>query len=139
MVGRGPSPAGRPAPRRSRRGRPRPRTAGPSAARRGRADGVVDFLDRGLALDQGRQNHGRAQIESDLARQRRVAIPHDLAEPSVTASVGLAEARLREVTLALAAEIPVRTSVETFALRDANRALQAMKDSKIEAAAVLVP
>jgi|SRR5579862_94279 len=39
--------------------------------------------------------------------------------------------------LRLAAEIPVRTDVETFSLDQANRALQAMKQSKIRGAAVL--
>jgi propanol-preferring alcohol dehydrogenase len=39
--------------------------------------------------------------------------------------------------LRVAAEVPVRTEVETFALHDANRALQAMKHSKIHGAGVL--
>ena len=39
--------------------------------------------------------------------------------------------------LRLAAEIPVRTEVETFPLEQANRALQAMKHSKIHGAGVL--
>ncbi len=39
--------------------------------------------------------------------------------------------------LRVAAEVPVRTEVETFRLEDANRALQAMKHSKIPAAGVL--
>lgn len=38
----------------------------------------------------------------------------------------------------LAAEIPVRTEVETFPLADANRALQAVKASRVRGAAVLV-
>jgi propanol-preferring alcohol dehydrogenase len=44
-----------------------------------------------------------------------------------------------EEFLRLAAEIPVRTTVEEFPLDDANRALADMKASRIEAAAVLVP
>jgi alcohol dehydrogenase, propanol-preferring len=40
--------------------------------------------------------------------------------------------------LRLAAEIPVRTEVETFPLEDANRALQDLKSSKIHGAGVLV-
>jgi len=44
-----------------------------------------------------------------------------------------------EEFLRLAAEIPVRTTVKEFALQDANRALSALKESRIEAAAVLVP
>jgi len=39
--------------------------------------------------------------------------------------------------LSLAAEIPVRTEVETFDLADANRALQLLKQSKIRGAGVL--
>jgi propanol-preferring alcohol dehydrogenase len=39
--------------------------------------------------------------------------------------------------LSLAAEIPVRTEIETFDLVDANRALQLMKQSKIRGAGVL--
>lgn len=39
--------------------------------------------------------------------------------------------------LALAAEIPVRTEIETFALAEANRALLALKESKIRGAGVL--
>jgi D-arabinose 1-dehydrogenase-like Zn-dependent alcohol dehydrogenase len=41
--------------------------------------------------------------------------------------------------LELAAEIPIEAHVETFDLQDANRVLLAMKDSKLEAAAALVP
>ncbi len=42
-----------------------------------------------------------------------------------------------EEFLQVAAEIPIRTEVETFPLRDANRVLQLMKTSKIRGAAVL--
>ncbi|MFW6198435.1 MAG: zinc-binding dehydrogenase, partial [Acidobacteriota bacterium] len=41
--------------------------------------------------------------------------------------------------LELAAEVPVRTVVETFPLREANRALQSMAESRLEAAAALLP
>jgi propanol-preferring alcohol dehydrogenase len=41
--------------------------------------------------------------------------------------------------LELAAEIPIEARVETFELEDANRVLLAMKESKLEAAAALVP
>lgn len=44
-----------------------------------------------------------------------------------------------EEFLELAAAIPVRTTTETFPLEQVNRALTAMKRSKLEAAAVLVP
>jgi len=44
-----------------------------------------------------------------------------------------------EEFLALAAQIPVRTSVEEFDLGQANEALAAMKESAIAAAAVLLP
>jgi propanol-preferring alcohol dehydrogenase len=40
--------------------------------------------------------------------------------------------------LRLAADIPIRTEVETFRLEEANQALQAVKDSKIRGAGVLV-
>jgi propanol-preferring alcohol dehydrogenase len=40
--------------------------------------------------------------------------------------------------LRLAAEIPIRTEVETFRLEEANQALQAVKHSKIRGAGVLV-
>ena len=40
--------------------------------------------------------------------------------------------------LRIAAEIPIRTQVERFALRDANRALNQLKNDAIEGAAVLV-
>jgi propanol-preferring alcohol dehydrogenase len=39
--------------------------------------------------------------------------------------------------LELAAEIPVRTTVRTFALEDANQALIALRQSKIHGAGVL--
>jgi propanol-preferring alcohol dehydrogenase len=39
--------------------------------------------------------------------------------------------------LRLAAEIPVRTEIETFDLTEANHALQLMKQSKIRGAGVL--
>jgi len=42
-----------------------------------------------------------------------------------------------EELLALAAEIPVRTEVETFRLEDANRVLQLLKHSRLRAAGVL--
>ena len=40
--------------------------------------------------------------------------------------------------LSLAAEIPVRTEIESFQLPEANRALQNLKDSHIHGAGVLV-
>ncbi len=39
----------------------------------------------------------------------------------------------------LVAELALRTHVQTFALQDANAALQALRDGKVEGAAVLVP
>jgi propanol-preferring alcohol dehydrogenase len=39
---------------------------------------------------------------------------------------------------ALAPRVPVRTSVETFPLSEANRALEALRQGKIKGAAVLV-
>jgi len=39
--------------------------------------------------------------------------------------------------LRLAAEIPISTQIESFPLREANRALQLMKHSKIRGAGVL--
>lgn len=44
-----------------------------------------------------------------------------------------------EEFLSLAAEVPVRATVEEFPLAEANRALQRLAASKLEAAAVLVP
>ena len=41
--------------------------------------------------------------------------------------------------LALAAKIPIEAFVETFALSDANRALNALKNDAIRGAAVLLP
>lgn len=41
--------------------------------------------------------------------------------------------------LALAPEVPVRTTVTTFALEDAEDALDAIRSGSIEGAAVLVP
>jgi propanol-preferring alcohol dehydrogenase len=41
--------------------------------------------------------------------------------------------------LALAPTVPVRTEVETFALEQANEALQRLRDGRLRAAAVLVP
>jgi propanol-preferring alcohol dehydrogenase len=40
--------------------------------------------------------------------------------------------------LRLAAEIPVRTEIETFELPKANHALQSLKNSRIRGAGVLV-
>ena len=40
--------------------------------------------------------------------------------------------------LKLAAEAPVRTEVQTFPLREANRALQLLKEGKVQGAGVLV-
>ncbi len=44
-----------------------------------------------------------------------------------------------EEFLALAAQIPVRTTTERFALEDANEALARLRDGRLEGAAVLVP
>src|SRR5208282_5162593 len=44
-----------------------------------------------------------------------------------------------EDVLALAAKIPIEALVETFALSDANRALNALKNDAIRGAAVLLP
>ena len=52
-------------------------------------------------------------------------------------SVANATRRDGEELLALAAEIPIRTSVETFPLEQANEALSALKTGKITGAAVL--
>ena len=41
--------------------------------------------------------------------------------------------------LALAPKVPVRTSVETFPLEQANEALARLRDGRINGAAVLVP
>jgi propanol-preferring alcohol dehydrogenase len=40
--------------------------------------------------------------------------------------------------LQIAAEIPIRTTVQTFALQEANEALLALKRSEIDGAGVLV-
>jgi alcohol dehydrogenase, propanol-preferring len=40
--------------------------------------------------------------------------------------------------LKVAAEIPIRTQVETFPMREANRALRALKEDGVRGAAVLV-
>jgi propanol-preferring alcohol dehydrogenase len=42
-----------------------------------------------------------------------------------------------EELLKLAADIPIRTTVTGFPLKDANRALQLLKQSKIDGAGVL--
>jgi propanol-preferring alcohol dehydrogenase len=44
-----------------------------------------------------------------------------------------------EEFLALASSVPVRTEVTAFALRDANRALAALREGRLRGAAVLVP
>ena len=41
--------------------------------------------------------------------------------------------------LALAPKVPVRTTVETFPLEQANEALARLRDGRINGAAVLVP
>jgi propanol-preferring alcohol dehydrogenase len=43
-----------------------------------------------------------------------------------------------EVFLALAPKIPIRTHVQTFSLREANDALEALRSGRIEGAAVLM-
>jgi propanol-preferring alcohol dehydrogenase len=40
--------------------------------------------------------------------------------------------------LSVAAEIPIRTQTETFPMRDANRALKALKQDGVRGAAVLL-
>jgi propanol-preferring alcohol dehydrogenase len=54
-------------------------------------------------------------------------------------SVTNATRRDAEEFLSLAAEIPVQVKVNLFPLHDANRALQMLKDGKVDGAAVLVP
>jgi propanol-preferring alcohol dehydrogenase len=41
--------------------------------------------------------------------------------------------------MALAAQVPIQTAVETYALSEANEILNRLKHSKIKGAAVLIP
>ena len=66
------------------------------------------------------------QIDYDLLYQERTI-----------RSVANSTRQDAEELLKVAAEIPVRTQVEVFPLREANRALQLLKQSKIRGAAVL--
>jgi len=75
--------------------------------------------------------HLRGAIELDYGR-------HLYNERTLRSVTNLTH-RDAEEFLALAAEVPVRATVEEFPLADANRALQRMAASKLEAAAVLVP
>jgi propanol-preferring alcohol dehydrogenase len=69
--------------------------------------------------------------------------------PSFPYSIVYGERTLRSVAnatrrdaaefLKLAAEIPIQVTVQTFGLKEANRVLQLLKDSKVDGAAVLVP
>jgi propanol-preferring alcohol dehydrogenase len=63
---------------------------------------------------------------------------HLYGERTLRSVTNLTHRDAREL-LELAAEIPIEAHVETFDLQDANRVLLAMKDSKLEAAAALVP
>jgi propanol-preferring alcohol dehydrogenase len=66
------------------------------------------------------------------------AFPYDLLyEERMIRSVANNTRRDGEEFLALAAEIPVRTHIEVFPLREANRALNALKNDAIPGAAVL--
>jgi propanol-preferring alcohol dehydrogenase len=44
-----------------------------------------------------------------------------------------------EEFFAIAPRVPVRTTVQTFSLEQANRALQELREGKIDGAAVLIP
>ena len=58
--------------------------------------------------------------------------------PALTATSGPGLALMMEsLGLAVAAEIPIRTTTTAFPLDEANRALKPIKDSAIDAAAIL--
>jgi propanol-preferring alcohol dehydrogenase len=66
-------------------------------------------------------------------------MPYDLLwQERTIRSVANVTRRDAEEFLPLAAQIPIRTTIETFPLAEANRVLQRVKASKIEGAAVLV-
>ena len=66
-------------------------------------------------------------------------MPYDLLwQERTIRSVANVTRRDAEEFLPLAAQIPIRTTVETFPLADANQVLQRVKTSEIEGAAVLV-
>ncbi len=60
-------------------------------------------------------------------------------EERVVRSVANLTRRDGEEFFAVAADVPIETSVEAFALADANEALRRLRDGAIEGAAVLVP
>ena len=66
-------------------------------------------------------------------------MPYDLLwQERTIRSVANVTRRDAEEFLPLAAQIPIRTTVETFPLSEANQVLQQVKASAIEGAAVLV-
>jgi propanol-preferring alcohol dehydrogenase len=68
------------------------------------------------------------------------AFPYDLLwEERILCSVANLTRRDAEEFIALAPLVPVRTTVQTFPLREANEALERLRSGRIKGAAVLVP
>ena len=68
------------------------------------------------------------------------AFPYDLLwEERILCSVANLTRRDAEEFIALAPRVPVRTTVQTFPLREANKALERLRSGRIKGAAVLVP
>ena len=68
------------------------------------------------------------------------AFPYDLLwEKRILCSVANLTRRDAEEFIALAPRVPVRTTVQTFPLREANEALERLRSGRIKGAAVLVP
>ena len=68
------------------------------------------------------------------------AFPYSLLweERSVRSVANLTRADAREF-LALAADLPIQTRVQAYALTDANRALSDLRDGRLSGAAGLIP
>jgi propanol-preferring alcohol dehydrogenase len=68
------------------------------------------------------------------------AFPYDLLwEERILCSVANLTRRAAKEFIALAPRVPVRTTVQTFPLREANEALERLRSGRIKGAAVLVP
>ena len=68
------------------------------------------------------------------------AFPYDLLwEERILCSVANLTRRAAKEFIALAPRVPVRTTVQTFPLREANEALERLRSDRIKGAAVLLP
>lgn len=104
-------------------------------------DAVINFTPAGRTVPEGMRilERGGTQVLAGIYMSPIPEMDYQahLYHEKVLRSVANATRADGESLLALAAEIPIRTTTRLFPLAEANRALKLLKDSRIDGAAVL--